>query len=45
MSKSVKGGEVPHPPDRRAFTLVEVVVECEFFTGQTIDVDGGGAMG
>ena len=26
MSKSVKGGEVPHPPDRRAFTLVEVVV-------------------
>lgn len=26
MSKSVKAGEVPHPPDRRAFTLVEVVV-------------------
>jgi prepilin-type N-terminal cleavage/methylation domain-containing protein len=26
VRRSVKAGEVPHPPDRRAFTLVEVVV-------------------
>lgn len=36
-------GRIGDPED--IFVAVRFVVECEFFTGRTIDVDGGSAMG
>lgn len=36
-------GRIGDPED--IFTAVRFVVECEFFTGRTIDVDGGSSMG
>ncbi|MCB9621598.1 MAG: short-chain dehydrogenase, partial [Sandaracinus sp.] len=36
-------GRIGDPED--IFRAVRFVVECEFFTGRTIDVDGGSSMG
>ncbi len=40
---SVPLGRIGKPED--IFMAVKFILECDFFTGQTIDVDGGGAMG
>ena len=43
LKRSVPLGRMGVPED--IFRAVQFILECEFFTGQTIDVDGGGAMG
>lgn len=36
-------GRIGEPQD--IWRAVRFVIECEYFCGKTIDVDGGGAMG
>ena len=43
LRASVPLGRIGKPED--IFVAVKFIIECDFFTGQTIDVDGGGAMG
>jgi 3-oxoacyl-[acyl-carrier protein] reductase len=43
LRASVPLGRIGKPED--IFVAVKFILECDFFTGQTIDVDGGGAMG
>ena len=43
LRASIPLGRMGQPED--IFQAVKFIIECEFFTGQTIDVDGGGAMG
>ena len=41
LRASVPLGRIGKPED--IFVAVKFIIECDFFTGQTIDVDGGGA--
>lgn len=43
MRAAVPLGRIGKPED--IFVAVRFILECDFFTGQTIDVDGGGIMG
>ncbi|MCA9574976.1 MAG: SDR family oxidoreductase [Polyangiales bacterium] len=43
LRAAVPLGRIGKPED--IFMAVKFILECDFFTGQTIDVDGGGVMG
>jgi 3-oxoacyl-[acyl-carrier protein] reductase len=43
LRAAVPLGRIGKPED--IFVAVKFILECDFFTGQTIDVDGGGVMG